>query len=178
MRSRQCGGCNSTAYCSTTCQKVDWDARHRFECDSLRQLAVPLPVLESELHVRSGADLAAFVERMGNKHWEAFETFARRSSSAPLSSSVLVFNAIAVPSLGSVSTIAEFFEYVRRAFGDAIPREKRIHGHLTQMLMVPQVHIAYAVYPLGRSTLHILVRLWKEQGRPLRVMNFMPIGVR
>ncbi|TFK24634.1 hypothetical protein FA15DRAFT_408948 [Coprinopsis marcescibilis] len=35
--SRYCSGCHSVLYCSRTCQKVDWKARHRDECTRARR---------------------------------------------------------------------------------------------------------------------------------------------
>jgi hypothetical protein len=170
-------------YCSKTCQQLDWDARHRSECDSLRRLRDAEPTLESELPLRRRVNLAAFVERMCNQHLKAFQKFAQRAFAAPFHSLVLRINGLAVPCLGSLSTTVQFFESVKGWFGDGVPQRERINGYLMQMLAIPQVHIAYAVFPLGLSTVHILARMWMDEGNEahdnkFRVVSFMTIGVR
>lgn len=42
-----CSVCKSVGYCSTACQKADWKAVHRRECQALVKGAGPKPVMVS-----------------------------------------------------------------------------------------------------------------------------------
>ncbi|TEB24357.1 hypothetical protein FA13DRAFT_1797246 [Coprinellus micaceus] len=155
-KSKRCGGCNTMAYCSDACQKTDWDLRHRQECDTLRELQLDVPILGLELHLRARANLAAFVEG---------------------TSLILRVNAVAAPCLGSLSTVVQFLESIKSSFGEDVPQRQRINDYVTQMLQVRQIRLAYALFPLGLSTVHLLVRMWEDGSSTLRVVGFMTVGI-
>ncbi|KAH6880298.1 hypothetical protein BKA70DRAFT_1343653 [Coprinopsis sp. MPI-PUGE-AT-0042] len=48
-QARRCMGCGSTVYCSTLCQKSDWNHRHREKCRGAR---VPLRDLEMDITLK------------------------------------------------------------------------------------------------------------------------------
>lgn len=174
-KSKKCSGCQARAYCSTRCQKADWDAHHQHECGGMRQSTAVEADCAGELRLSDRAHLAAFVERLCNKHMGEFRSYARRAFLVPLGSLILTVDGISVPATGTLSTVVEFLASVKKSLGGNVPYRRRINDYLRQM---PEIRVACAVFPLGLLTVHLLVRMQDDGNDILRVVSFMTIGIR
>lgn len=177
MKSKLCSGCRSRSYCSKRCQRDDWAAYHRRECNEMcRTGEADEADIGRDCRFRARANFAGYVERIYNTHIDAFKSCAQQM--APLGSLIVSIDAISFPIAAVLSTVPDFLAVIEASFGDNIAQRRRINGYLSQMLETPDIHIAYAMFSLGLLTIHLLVRMRKDANNVFRVASFLTIGIK
>ncbi|KAJ3517461.1 hypothetical protein NMY22_g13963 [Coprinellus aureogranulatus] len=84
---RKCSGCSTMVYCSPSCQRVDWDERHRDECPKAHIAHQKLRGLGYLYQPKARAFHVGYLQGMYNRFSERFqdtEQYGKRGDTLPI----------------------------------------------------------------------------------------------
>ncbi|TEB24046.1 hypothetical protein FA13DRAFT_1797585 [Coprinellus micaceus] len=173
-KSMKCRGCHAVAYCSTRCQKLDWEARHREECPGIRAHSLGHSGCEcfghaEQLPLKYQADLGYFVQRVIQSHIGVFEDIHRRDNfQAPLHSLLLVVDGLATPLTANVVSAATF-ECHEHLF-------PRVQANVSQHIKESETYLVKGSFLWGLLIANVLVKLWRDDQKNFHAVSLTVLG--
>jgi hypothetical protein len=152
-------------YCSSCCQRSDWDSGHRDECGIT---IVPTTLVDHRISLRTLAAQASFVEDIFSDKFELLSTLNDAGSLCCLTH----IDARILPIKASLVPVDGF----RKA--TPVDRGKIIDAYLAQSATDSRVHVVDAWLPWGGYTVKLLVRLGRIAKDEFRALSWSLIDIR
>ncbi|RXW12822.1 hypothetical protein EST38_g13029 [Candolleomyces aberdarensis] len=156
--SRQCSNCHSVVYCSSGCQRLDWEQFHRHECKQLA-LTWGRRHLGGWISPMNRSYILAMIEDICYTKADDAEMIRHlRRLGQPANTLIHFLNCISVP---ASFDLMSFTTYRKRQHGAPAHLEERLNAYLSQALRTSDVYLAEALFPYGGAIAHFLVRMSK-----------------